>query len=134
MLQVVFARVREGKVDEFRGWMEELKRRKDEVLETFRKERGRSTRGTSCSRAGPVLACVMEVEDPERAGEACRGSALPIDLEHREVMEEVLAGAGFVEELLDLSVRGGLEGPDDQARFAATPTPAMRRGLRDKVC
>jgi hypothetical protein len=52
----------------------------------------------------------MQVEDPERARDAYRASALPIDLEHREAMEEVLAGALPVEELLDLSVPRGRRG------------------------
>lgn len=111
MLQVVFARVREGKVDALKAWMEELKRREDEVLETFRNEGTLHERYFLLEgREGPALACVMAVDDPERAGEAFRGSALPIDHEHREVMEEVLAEALPVEELLDLSMPRGLEG------------------------
>ena len=46
----------------------------------------------------------MEVEDSEQAREAYRASTLPIDLEHREVMEEVLTDAPPVEELLDVSM------------------------------
>lgn len=36
MLEVVFSRVREDKVEMLKSWMEELNSREDEVLETFR--------------------------------------------------------------------------------------------------
>ena len=112
MLQVVFARVREGKEEALRGWMEELKRREDEVLETFRNEGTLHERVFLLEgRDGPVLAYVMEVEDPERARAAYRESALPIDLEHREVMGEVLAEAVPAEELLDLRMPRGYRSP-----------------------
>lgn len=111
MLEVVFARVREGKVDALKEWMEELKRREDEVLETFRNEGTHHERVFLLEgRDGPIVAYVMEVEDPERAREAYRASTLPIDLEHREVMDEVLAEALPVEELLDLSMHRGYRG------------------------
>ena len=47
----------------------------------------------------------MEVEDSEQA-RSYRASTLPIDLEHGEVMEEVLTEAPPMEELLDLNMSG----------------------------
>ena len=108
MLEVVFSRVRENKLEALRSWMAELNGREDEVLETFRNE------GTRHERAflvegfdGPVLVYVMEVEDSENARRAYADSALPIDWEHRRVMDEVLLGPVQVEELLNLRVQQG---------------------------
>lgn len=102
---MIFSHVREDKVEVLKSWMEELKSREDEVRETFRNE------GTCHERAflvegfdGPVLAYVMEVDDPEGARRAYASSEFPIDHEHRRVMDEVLAGPVEVEELLNLRV------------------------------
>jgi hypothetical protein len=95
-------------VETLKGWMKELNRPEDEVLETVCSE---GTLHESIflleGRYGPIVAHVIGVEDPERAREGYRASALPIDLEHREIMEEVLAEALPVEELLNLRMPGG---------------------------
>ena len=41
------------------------------------------------------------VEDPERAEQAYSSSTLPIDMEHRRVMEEVVSGEAAVELLYE---------------------------------
>jgi len=103
MLKIVFVRVREEKLDLLKGWIEELKRREDEVLETFEQEGTRHERAYLLEgKEGPVLVYAMEMEDPERARRAYQESELPIDLEHREVMRKVTAGPVQVEQLLDL--------------------------------
>ena len=103
MLEVVFSRVREDKVDDLKGWMEELKNREDEVLETFRNEGTRHERVFLLEGFdGPVLVYAMEMGDPEGARRAYLNSDLPIDQEHRRVMGEVLSGRAEAEELLNL--------------------------------
>ena len=105
MLEVVFSRVEEARVEQLRAWMEELGHREDEVLETFRNEGTRHERAFLLEgRDGPVLVYAIEAEDPERARQAYSDSTLPIDLEHRRVMREVLSGRSEVEELLNLSL------------------------------
>lgn len=49
-----------------------------------------------------VLIYLMEVDDPEKAREAYRSSTLPIDLEHRQVMEEALDDSGPAELLYEV--------------------------------
>jgi hypothetical protein len=103
MIRVVFARVRDDKVERLRAWLRELEERSDEVRDTFAAEGVHQEQGYVLSVDGaPVLAYVMDVEDPERAREVFAASTLPIDVEHRRVMAEVLAGNVEAELLYDV--------------------------------
>jgi hypothetical protein len=108
MIRVVFARVRDDKVERLRAWLRELGERSDEVRETFAAEGVHHEQGYLLSVNGvPVLAYVMDVGDPERARQVFASSTLPIDLEHKQVMAEVLAGNVEAELLYDVSAVPG---------------------------
>jgi len=100
MLSVVFSRVRDGEVERLRAWGRELMERSDEVRETFRQEGVRHESSHLIQTAdGWVHVIAIEVEDMERARAAFAASKLPIDSEHREVMQAALDGL-FPAELL----------------------------------
>lgn len=105
MLRVRFFKVRAGKVERLRTWMKELSGRRDEVVETFENE---TVRRESVylldTMDGPVLIHVMEADDMERASRAVEEHPLPIDVEHRAVMREVLAEELHLPPLFDESV------------------------------
>lgn len=106
MLEVAFLRVKEDKVEVLKEWMEEIQQRENEVLETFRNEGTRHEAAylLQDTAGGAVLVYAQETVDPERAHQAFRESELPIDLEHRQVMQDVVAGRLEAEELLNLSM------------------------------
>ena len=96
MLRVVFSRVRDGQVERLRAWMRELMARPDEVRATFEQEGVRHEAAYLLeSRDGPVLVYAIEVEDESRAQQAFEASTLPLDQEHRQTMDAVLAGRGL---------------------------------------
>ncbi|MDQ3810385.1 MAG: DUF6176 family protein [Chloroflexota bacterium] len=102
---MVFRRVREDQVDRLREWMNELTRRQDEVRQTFANERVRHEQAFLIeAREGPVLVYAIEVEDEEQARKAYESSTLPIDHQHRQVMDTVLAGPAAVDLLYDVRV------------------------------
>ena len=108
MLETVFLRVKEDKVDALKHWIEELRQREDEVLETLRNEGSRHEAAYLLESAeGPVLVYGQETADPEKAHRAFRESELPVDLEHRRVMRDVVAGRLEAEELINLSMPDG---------------------------
>jgi len=83
--------------------MSELQNRADEVLQTFDNE------GVSHEQAflldtlrGPLLVYAAEVADVEAGARAFAESALPIDLEHRQVMAEVVVEESKIELLYEL--------------------------------
>jgi hypothetical protein len=92
MIRVVFARVKPDKLERLESWLLELMSRQDEVRETFLQETVRHEQAFIIrGEDGPLLIYVMEAEDHERGGAAFQASQLPIDLEHRRVLDEVLA-------------------------------------------
>lgn len=105
MLQVAFFDVKPDKINRLRSWMEEVQTRRDEVIETFRQET--VTHEVAYLLAGPkspVLVYVMEVEDPDTGREAFRKSTLPIDREHKQVMDEVLGDKAEAELIHDIRI------------------------------
>ena len=106
MIRVAFARVKPDKVERLESWLHELMRRQDEVRETFVQETVRHEQAFIIpGEKGPLLIYVMEAEDHERGRQAARLSQLPIDLEHRRVMNEVLAEKLQVAPLYDCALR-----------------------------
>lgn len=102
MLRVSFLRVQPEQVERLRQWMSELSRRKNEVRETFAQEKVHSEMAYLLeTREGPVLVYAMEAEDLQYAGEAYKASTLPIDLEHGQVMSEIVSGLAQVELLYE---------------------------------
>lgn len=105
MLHVGIYRVRDDQVERLREWMHELGRRRDEVLETFAAETTRHEvayllRG----KDGPILIYVGEMEDLEQGRKAFQVSKLPIDIEHKRVLADVLAGKADAELLFECEV------------------------------
>lgn len=103
MLDVRITRVRDDQVERLRAWMAELLQRQDEVRATFRNEGVRHEQVYLLqAREGPVLVYAHEVEDPEAARAAYMASTLPIDAQHREVMQAVLQGPAAAELLYEV--------------------------------
>jgi hypothetical protein len=102
LLRVRFFKVKPDKVERLRAWMDELSRRRDEVLETFAQETVRHEAAWLLETAeGPILVYAIEAEDLEQARRAVEEHPQPIDLEHLAVMEEVLGAPYPAEQLLD---------------------------------
>ncbi len=103
MIQTFFSCVDDGELVRLRQWMGELRDRRDEVLETFANE---GTRHEQVFLLRPdqgfVMVHVIEREDADAGRRAFLSSQLPIDVEHREVMDLVTVGPAEVELLLDL--------------------------------
>jgi hypothetical protein len=105
VVRVRLFRVRPEKVDRLRSWMNELSQRADEVRETFRQETVRHELAYLIEgREDPILVYVIEAEDLDRAALAVEERPLPIDLEHRRVMAEVLADPVAAEPLFDMAL------------------------------
>jgi Family of unknown function (DUF6176) len=100
MLTISFSKVHEAQLEQLRAWGRELTSRADEVKETYRQE-GVSHEASYLieTKTGWILVFAAEVEDRERARAVYRASTLPIDIEHRQVMQVALEG-GFEAELL----------------------------------
>src|SRR5215471_12768966 len=105
MVGVRFFKVQPEKLDRLRAWMAELARRDEEVRETFRQETVRHELAYLIEGpAGPILVYLIEAEDLEQAARTARESHLPIDLEHRRVMAEVLSDPVGADCLLDIAL------------------------------
>jgi hypothetical protein len=103
MLRVAFRQIRPDRVDRLRAWMLELEQRAGEVRQTFDNEGVQHEHAFLIESAdGPVLVYAVEVADTERAERAYAESTLTIDLEHRRVMADVVAGDASVESLYEL--------------------------------
>ena len=106
MLRLVFKHVKPEKEGRLRAWLAELMERQDEVRETFARETVRHEQGFIIDgRDGPILIYAIEAEDHEKGHEAFKASTLPIDVEHKSVMREVLGDRLDVEAIYDCSVR-----------------------------
>ena len=93
MIKVAVRYVKKGEEQTLRKWLSELNRRRDEVIETFTKEGTRQEQAYLAEIEGrSVLIYIVDVLDHEQAAKAYKASTLPIDLEHRRVMEVVLDG------------------------------------------
>jgi hypothetical protein len=105
MIDVTCNKVNPEKLEQLRAWFREVMGRQDEVRETFRREGVRSEQAFIFDRgASPTLIYIVEADDIGKAAQAYRESPLPIDLEHRKVMQAVLAGKVTVEKLFDCAL------------------------------
>ena len=100
MIRVSIEKVKPDQIQALREWMGDLMLRVSEVKETFAQE------GVSHEQAhlvetsdGHLLIYVMESDDHEKARKAFKESTLPLDIEHRKIMNMVLEGK-FPSELL----------------------------------
>ncbi len=105
MVRVRCSKVKPGQLERLRSWMGELTDREEEVRETFRHETVRHEVALLIDGAeGPVLVYIVEAEDLNQAARAAEESTLPIDLEHRRVMSDVLGEPVKAERLLDIAL------------------------------
>ena len=106
MLKVELVTLRRDKVDAFKAWMAALQRRKEEVLETFEAE---GTRHEFVAIIGdtdpPVVVYATESDDFSKAQKAFLNSRFPIDMEHKAVLHECIAGRAPLEVLFELAAR-----------------------------
>lgn len=94
MIKLTIRKVKPGEERQLRAWMARLNSRRAEVLATFKQEGVRHEQAFLVSIAeGPVLIYAMEASDHERAAAAYSQSTLPIDLEHKSIMKQVLGEA-----------------------------------------
>jgi len=92
MLAVDFYRIHADQVARLREWMGEITARRNEALQTYAQEGVRHEMGYLLEdRHGPILVWVMEVHDRDEATRAFLNSKLPIDLQHQQVMRQVVA-------------------------------------------
>ena len=107
MLRVSIRRVRDGQVERLRDWLGQLESRRTEVVETFVQEGVRHEQAYILDTgAGHVLVYAMELEDEEKARAAFAASTLPIDAEHRQVMEATVGEPAAAELLYDVQADG----------------------------
>lgn len=92
MLQLSFLRIHEDQVARLRQWMDELSRRQEEVQATLAREGTRHEMAYLLyDQQGPLCIYALEFADPEQARQAFASSTLPIDLEHTQMMKEIVA-------------------------------------------
>src|SRR5215204_1254862 len=103
MLRVSIRRVRAGQLEALRDWLVQLNDRRDEVVETFAQEGVRHEQAyLLAAGSGHVLVYAMELEDEEKARAASAASTLPIDAEHRKVMDAAVGEPADAELLYDV--------------------------------
>src|SRR5207245_7945603 len=92
MLAVDFYRMHADQVARLREWMGEITARRNEALQTYAQEGVRREMGYLLEdRHGSILVWVMEVHDRDEATRAFLNSKLPIDLQHKQIMRELVA-------------------------------------------
>ena len=105
MVRVSIRRVRDGQVERLRVWLREANARRDEVLQTFAQEGVRHEQAYLLDTgSGHVLVYAIELEDEEKARAAFAASTLPIDAQHREVMDAAVGEPADAELLYDVNV------------------------------
>ncbi len=105
MLELSIRRVRPGKEQDLREWLAELNRRQEEVRETFAQESVRHEQAYLIpSSDGAILVYAVEAEDLKRARHAFQESTLPIDVQHKRAMGDVLGDKVPAELLYDCAI------------------------------
>ena len=103
-VKLVKFKIKEGKKQLWLDWCEELKRRKNEVIETLKNE---TVISEACflSENGEEVYYFVETEDMEKAQAAFKESTFKIDPEHREKIVTSLNKIGQLEELFHFENR-----------------------------
>ena len=105
MIRVSFRRIRPGKEGKLREWLEELMRRQDEVRETFRRETVRHEQAFILEdQGGSIMVYAIEAADHAQGARAVATSTLPIDLQHKEVMRDVLGAPVAITPIYDCAL------------------------------
>lgn len=91
MLQTWIHRIKPGKEQRLRDWLAEMNSRSNEVRESFAAAGVRAEQAFVLSGVtGSLFIYVSEAADQGHAARTYAASTLPIDLEHRQVMEECI--------------------------------------------
>jgi hypothetical protein len=94
VIKLGIRKVKPGEEGRLREWMSRLNSRRAEVLETFRQEGITHEQAFLLDVGGEsILVYAMESADHAKASAAYAQSTLAIDLEHRQVMSQVLGEA-----------------------------------------
>jgi hypothetical protein len=103
-VKLVKFKIKEGKKELWFDWCEELKRRKDEVLETLKNE---TVVSEACflSENGTHVYYFIETKDIEKSQSAVKNSTFKIDAEHKEKRIASLDKIGQLEELFHFENR-----------------------------
>jgi len=105
MLKISIEMVKPEKEQKLRDWLSELMKRKDEVRETFKQETVRHEQAYLIKiNGGTALVYIVEADDLEQASKAYKDSSLPIDAEHRHIMNQVLGERIPAELLYDVAL------------------------------
>ena len=105
MLSVRIVHIHPDKIERLRSWMHGLRDRMDEVRATFAQEGvHHEIAWLVQGQDGPIMVYAVEVDDPEAARRAHESSTLPIDLEYRQVMQEVTAGPAVTEKIYECTL------------------------------
>lgn len=104
-LLVVFKKVPPEKVDRLRLWMAELEQSRDEVVKTFKQETVRHEQAYLLEhKDSPIFVYAIQVQDAEVGRKAFQESTLAIDLEHKQIMEELSLEPAEAELLYDVAL------------------------------
>lgn len=91
MLQTWIHRIRPGKEARLRDWLAELSWRSGELRDSLAAAGVRAEQAWVVpGESGSLLVYVSEAEDQVHAAKVYASSTLPLDLEHREVMQECI--------------------------------------------
>jgi Tfp pilus assembly protein PilO len=102
MLHATVARVDEDDVPRLRSWLAGLSSRLDELRGSYRQQGTRQELFLLVrTRRAPLLVIIAEVEDVEHASHSFLRSQLPIDLEFKELFQELSPEQAEVELLYD---------------------------------
>lgn len=104
MLQTTFAKVDEDEVARLRSWLAELATRRDELRASYRQQGTRHELFFLVrTRRSTILVLIAEVADADEAAERFLRSQLPIDLEFKDLFQEISPAEAEVELLYDSS-------------------------------
>lgn len=103
MIHVTFARVRGDDVPRLRAWLEALPARRAELAEAYAREGTRHELFylVETGSASALLVLVSELEDTARGSESFLRSQLPLDVEFKQLIQDVARGEPRVEPLFD---------------------------------
>lgn len=104
MLQATVAHIDEEDVARLRAWLASLADRSAELAESYRQHTTRHELFLLIrTRPRPILVLVAEVDDVAQASSSFLRSNLPIDLEFKQLVNEISTEAAEVELLYDSS-------------------------------
>lgn len=87
-------KIEEGKTERLKEWIAEIRDRKEEAIQTLKNEGMHSeTAFIEHTDDGDYLVYYMRADDIDEVFEAFRASSHEIDIEHKEVMRDVLESA-----------------------------------------